>query len=98
MEVNKLTSEQLVAHYMMHSYLYYIEGTSVISDRSYDLLCQRLLAEWDDLHHPHKVLIDKQALSSGTGFYLKEEDYPSIAKITAREMVLEQRGDTKWTL
>jgi len=97
MEVNKLASEQLVAQYMIHSYLYYIEGTSIISDRSYDLLCKRLLREWDDLCHPHKALIDKDALSSGTGFYLKAEDYPSIAKITARELLLEG-GDTKWTL
>jgi NAD-dependent DNA ligase len=92
MEINKLASERLVPQYMIHSYLYYIEGTSIISDRSYDLLCIRLLSEWDDLCHPHKDLIDKESLSSGTGFYLAEEDYPVIAKMTAREMLLEHRG------
>jgi len=93
MQINELTKAQLVPQYLMHSYLYYIEGTSVLSDRSYDLLCQRLLAEWDEVEHPHKHIVDKAALGSGTGFYLKEEDYPRIATIAAREyFLLESEG------
>jgi len=89
MEINKLTKAQLVPQYLMHSYLYYIEGSPVLSDRSYDLLCIRLLADWDEVEHPHKDIVDKESLSSGTGFYLKEEDYPLIAVMAAREYFLE---------
>ena len=84
MQINELTKEQLVPQYLMHSYLYYIEGVSVISDRSYDILCKRLMDEWDDVEHPHKHYVNYEALSSGTGFYLKREDYPKICSITAK--------------
>jgi NAD-dependent DNA ligase len=93
MEISKLTKAQLVPQYLMHSYLYYIEGSPVLSDRSYDLLCIRLLAEWNEVEHPHKDIVDRESLSSGTGFYLKEEDYPRIATIAAREyFLLESEG------
>jgi NAD-dependent DNA ligase len=89
MEINKLTREQLVPQYLIHSYLYYVEGRHFLSDRSYDILCVRLLSEWDEVEHPHKSLIDKEALSSGTGFYLKEEDYPLIVKTSSKHYHIE---------
>ncbi len=87
MEINKLAREQLVPQYLIHSYLYYIEGYNFLSDRSYDILCARLLSEWDEVEHPHKSIVDKEALSSGTGFYLKEENYPLIVKTASRHYV-----------
>ncbi len=81
--VNELTSAQLVTHYLMNSYLYYIKGLSCITDTEYDRLCQRLLTEWDDVTHVHKEYVDKEALEAGTAYHLKEDDYPTIARFAA---------------
>jgi NAD-dependent DNA ligase len=61
----------------MASYLYYnINIESPMSDEEYDILCKRLHNEWDEIEHPHKSLIDRDALKSGTGFYINK--YPTM--------------------
>ena len=77
----------LVPWYLMTSYLYYCKDKSVVSDQTYDELCKRLLDEWDWVEHRHKHLIDRQALAAGTGFYLKERDYPLITRSAAERML-----------
>jgi hypothetical protein len=62
----------LVPHYLIHCYLYYVCGTSLISDRAFDFLAKRLQAEWDLAEHPNRRLIDRAALSSG-GHYLTKK-------------------------
>ncbi len=62
----------LVPHYLIHCYLYYGVGESLISDRQFDLLARRLQSEWDEVKHPHRRLIDRSALSSGGSYLVKK--------------------------
>jgi NAD-dependent DNA ligase len=86
MEINKLTKEQLVPQYLIHSFLYYIEEDPVITDASYDKLCRMLLSNFDDINHRHKGLVTKEALRAGTGYHLAENDYPRIVIGAARHL------------
>ena len=79
--MKNINTNQLVPYYLMSSFLYYSahpQWVSPLNDIEYDNLCKRLLDEWDSIEHPHKYLIDFESLSSGTGYYLKQDDYPSI--------------------
>ena len=76
----------IVAQWLIHSYLYYIKMTPIITDSDYDTLSKNLLNDWDSIEHPHKHLIDKSALTAGTGYYLLDADYPLIVKSTALQM------------
>lgn len=78
MNVALLSGGQLVAHFLMASYLYYRYDTSVIPDSDFDSICKRLLEEWDQIEHPHKHLISRGDLEAGSGFALK--DYPAMVQ------------------
>jgi len=58
----------LVPRYLVHAYLYYRQNTSLISDHCFDQIARRLHAEWDDVNHPHKELIEHDALLSGANY------------------------------
>jgi hypothetical protein len=69
----------LVGKYLVHSYLYYVMDSPLISDVEYDQLCKDLLSRLGEIgDHPHKHLISKEALEAGSGYHLKREDYPTI--------------------
>lgn len=78
----------LVPWFLMASYLYYVRDISLFSDEFYDKLCGQLLDRWDEIEHPHKYLIDPFALSAGTGYYIKEDEYPGMCK-GAANLILE---------
>lgn len=67
----------LIPHYLIHSWLYYERDLSVVSDALFDKLCRDLRAEFPQLAHPHKHVVDPEALTAGTGFYLSGH-YPPI--------------------
>lgn len=74
----------LVPYFLMASYLYYIADKALFSDGWFDtVLCPRLYKEWGSIKHVHKHLINHSDLQAGTGFYLKEGDYPNITKDAA---------------
>jgi len=73
----------LIGQYLVHSYIYYQLDNSIISDGDYDNLAKQILENWDNIEHPHKHLISKDALQAGT-FLLPEDEYPTIVKDTAR--------------
>jgi len=73
----------LVPWYLMASYLYYLKDISLLQDHEYDLVCKEIFERWDKIDHQHKELISKEDLKAGTGFSLREEDYPSITKNAA---------------
>ena len=68
-----------VRAYLVHSYLYYVLNTSVISDTEYDMLCKKLLDS--NVEHP---LISKEDLAAGTGFSIV--DYPPDIVAEADEL------------
>lgn len=66
---------KLLTQYLMSSYLYYIRDTSVLSDDSFDLICNQLLEALEDPlraakinEHPHGYIVSKDELRAGTGF------------------------------
>jgi hypothetical protein len=87
--VKKLCTGQLVAFFLMASYLYYRCEVSLMDDSEYDKLCVRLDKEWDSIKHPHKRLIDRGGLSATTGYYIKK--YPMIVA-GAAENFARRRG------
>lgn len=75
-----------VPWFLMSSYIYYHRDTQILSDGAYDWLCDFLRKNWRDVEHRHKELIDRKALKSGTAFYLKEAQYPGMAKGAACQL------------
>ena len=70
----------LIPYYLMLSYGYYILDESVASNEFFDSICSNLLNELDSLEHQHKHLICVEALEAGTGYQIKEDEYPNLVK------------------
>lgn len=81
---------RLVAHYLMHCFLYYGRQTSVVSDEVFDAIVSALGRRWDDITHRHKALLDRGFLKSG--FHIK--DYPMIVQSTASRLLEERDPKT----
>ena len=82
----------IVPWWLMASYLYYVHDLSMLSDGLYDELAKDMLKRWDDIKHPHKRLITKDALQAGSLYTLKEEDYPLMTRCAARHLVQHEWG------
>lgn len=76
-----------VSWYLVHSYLYYRCHTSIIPDPVFDAICARLYGSFDKITHPHKCLLSKENLAAGSAFDLEEDDYPTIVKNTAFNLI-----------
>lgn len=79
---------KLISEYLIHSYIYYERGTSVISDAAYDQIVEELLDNYSKVRasdHPHKHLILKDSLKAGTGYDIK---YPTIVRVTGNHLIL----------
>ena len=64
----------LVPFYLSLSYLYYEKDEIIVGDDTYGIICDRLFAEWDEIEHFHKHLVEREALKAGTGYHLKYPD------------------------
>lgn len=73
----------LVAAYLIHSFLYYQCEVSVITDAEYDAICLELLERYNEIEHPHKYLVDPDALRAGSGYHLAALDYPPQVRAIA---------------
>lgn len=78
-----------ISAYLIHSYLYYVMDAPVVDDAQYDQICVELLEKFDELKHPHKHLLDKEALRAGSGYHIATMDYPLIV----RNMAMNVRED-----
>lgn len=85
--VEVFTPGHLLHHFLLASYAYYQYDESAFEDTAFDRLCKRLLEVYDTFEHPHKHLAKKEMLEAGTGFYLKEEDYPGQVRSGMRVYV-----------
>lgn len=73
-----------VAWYLMLSYLYYKCHESVVPDPVFDMLCVRLLNNYDEASkHMHAHLFDEELLRAGTAYTIREEQYPGMCKSAA---------------
>lgn len=76
-EIYKGDFNKAVFDYLKASYVYYIlEEPSIFNDSYYDYLCRHLLVNLDKIDSPYKVLLDEDSLRCGSGFHLKQADYP----------------------
>lgn len=63
------------------SYLYYIQYSDTgILDTEYDAMAKELLLSWDEVEHPMKALIDESALTAGSLYFLREDQYTDDVK------------------
>ena len=79
--LEKITHDQAVSWYLISSYLYYQMDKCIITDEEFDGICKIILKRWEEIKHHHKDLIDKDALDTGSGFYLRI--FPLIVVSTA---------------
>jgi hypothetical protein len=85
--VDQMSLGELIPNYLMASYVYEHDSETYMEDEAYDRLCQRLNTHFDEVQHPHKHLVDRQALSATTGYYIRSSDYPKIVIYTGRQLV-----------
>ena len=71
-----------VPWYIMASYAYYVEDNPILEDSTFDRLAKKLLANWDDVEHMHKNLLNKDMLEAGT--FMGE--YPSRIKYALQSL------------
>lgn len=75
--------------YLMLSYAYYKEDSSVVSDAFYDQLCKalwyRLSYDTDRNYHPHIHLVNPASLKAGTGYDIGE--YPTMVVHAAQNLI-----------
>ena len=74
--------------YLIHSYLYYVQDSPVISDGEYDELCKALLGLLEDGYVPENHgYADQSALAAGSGFHIPADRYPGIVVSVARDLM-----------
>jgi NAD-dependent DNA ligase len=78
-----LSPSRLVSKYLSASFAYYCLDRSIIEDDEYDAICKELYENFGMIEHPHKRFLDKSALKAGTAYHLKFEDYPTIVRSCA---------------
>jgi hypothetical protein len=73
------TPNAVVGWLLMASWCYYIEPTpcSLLSDTQFDKACAWLLRHYDAVTHKYKHLLPRDALSAGSAFHLRMDEYPS---------------------
>ena len=80
--IQELDKEKLVPYYLMSCFLYYEKHANVLSDPAFDQVCRRLDAEWDDIEHYHKDLIDREQLQAASGYAM---DFPNRVRGAAMD-------------
>lgn len=80
-----------VPWYLMASYLYYLHDIPIVTDAGFDSMARVMIEQFDTIAHAHKQLITHDMLRAGTGFNLRDEDYPSITKSAAWRLAAEDK-------
>lgn len=88
-----IEDKQLVPYYLMSCHLYYEKNESVLSDKEFDDVCHRLVANWTKIKHPHKKLIKKGSIQAQTGY--NNKNYPNIVKLSALQWLDESKNNPK---
>ena len=81
----KESINNLVTDWLIHSYLYYVLGQSVITDGEFDYIAEQIKKNWSKIEHRHKYLLDKDFLKSA--YYLPKSKYPEIIKSCAQSIL-----------
>lgn len=76
-----------ISWFLLLSYAYYQLDESLCTDSFFDKMCKWMLDNYADLEHEHKHLVTKEMLKAGSGFNLKEVDYPSRVRYSAPVLI-----------
>lgn len=85
--IDKCGLDGAIPWIMMASLLYYHADISILTDPFYDKLTRELHGNWAELKHPHKALIDKDGLKTGSLYNLKIENYPKSVRGAAFSLI-----------
>lgn len=92
--------ERLQVDFLAHSYLYYIKNISTIPDTFYDQNCKYLYSQMntEKAKGTKYYNLCKGLDASGSGFYIKEEEYPDeIIKIAYKlQRQNEEKKEMSW--
>ena len=83
----KKNKSSSISFWLIASYAYYCRYESLLSDTTFDKLSKWLLDNMDSLGHINKELITKDMLVAGSGYNLKEEDYPLRVRLVAQDLI-----------
>lgn len=86
-ECFKKNKNTCISFWLLSSYAYYVRYDSIMSDEAFDKMSRWMLDNWDSLEHINKDLITKEMLLAGSGYNLKESDYPLRVKVTAEDFI-----------
>jgi len=91
MKISESSKEALISDFLIYSCAYYKYGKSLISDREFDIICDKLKdlrgskGNWDSITHMHKHLIDYEMLNTTSAYNIKE--YPTIVEMIVRDEI-----------
>ena len=60
-----------------------------MSDTAFDNMCKYMLKNYDMLKHINKDIVSREMLEAGSGYNLKEADYPTRVKVIAEGLIRE---------
>ena len=83
----KVNKSSCISWWLSASYAYYLRYESLLSDSAFDKMSKYILDNYESLEHNHKHLVTKEMLIAGSGYNLKEEDYPLIVRVSTEEFV-----------
>ena len=83
----KINPASAFSWWLSASLAYYCKFESILSDPVFDKMSKYLLDNYDKLDHINKHLVTKDGLKAGSGYYLKEEDYPLRVRISTEVLV-----------
>lgn len=85
----KVNPSSTISWFLICSYAYYIRFESLMSDEAFDKMCKFILGKYGNLEHTNKDLVTKEMLTPGSGYNLKDEDYPLRVKIVSEQLIRE---------
>jgi len=88
-ECFKINPASTFSWFLICSYAYYQRYESLMSDTAFDKMCEYMLKNYDTLEHVNKDLVTKEMLSAGSGYNLKESDYPLRVQVISDKMIRE---------
>lgn len=83
----KINKNSAISWWISASFAYYLRYESLFSDPVFDKLSKWILENYDELEHQHKHLVTKEGLKAGSGYYLKEDDYPLRVKVATETLI-----------
>ena len=92
-----LNLDRLIHQFLVHSYLYYQVGESIIGDENYDRVCVHLTkaVEGQD-KYLYQNIVEKCLGAEGSGYKIRKKEYPPEIVSTALHLLYQDKfAETK---